>query len=207
MKIAYQGVIDIMIHDVYLIYQDQMLDCVSEFHEAREEYPEESEERAILDRLFDRAKLAIHSGKGGYLGSSVNCAFSVLYEVFGVDVIAFLFDQPWVPSTAVDPFRPKQFLARLTILETASGKLAEGDTLPILLPQTASYRRPRTVPLPSSFLGGNQGLLLRQAFRELRDFGELGVRMQRTGRKLTVDINFIPGVADDEVLAFAAQPA
>ncbi len=52
-------------------------------------------------------------------------------------------------------------------------------------------------------------MFLWHAFVELREFGELGVKMQRTHDNLRVDINiFTPdGEYDDEILAFVAQPA
>jgi hypothetical protein len=208
MKAIYESEVEIVMVEVFDKPREEALKRADEFSEMRRGYAKDSQEHAILDRLFDQdLNHTACSGKNGYIGSYHNCAFSVLYEVFGVDVIAFLFSQPWVPHTIIDLFQPKQFLTRLTVLEEAANLLREGDALPALLPETAPYLWPGIVHEPSSFLVGRNGFFLRHSFRELRDFGELGRRMEPDEKKLKVDINiFIPdGEYSPEILAFAAQ--
>jgi hypothetical protein len=209
MKAVYESQIEIAIHNVFDGPRHETLEFASEVDLLRRGYPEDTQEWAILKRLSQRAREAACDGKDGYVGSYNNCAFSVLYEIFGVDVIAFLFNQSWIPSKVVDPFFPGQFLDRLAVLESALGKLTEGDALPMLLNQAESYRWPGASPTPSLFLDGKHGLLARYSLHQLRGFGEVGVRLQRTHDNLTVDINIFTseGGYADEILAFVAPLA
>jgi hypothetical protein len=210
MKAVYESYIEIVIHDVFDESRHNALEYAFELDLLRRGYPEDTQERAILECLIQRALQASTDGKDGYIGAYTNCAFSVLYEIFGVDVIAFLFNQSWIPNKIIDPFFPDQFLDRLAVLESALGKLTEGDALPILLNQAESYRWPRASPTLSLFLDGKHGLLARYSLHQLRDFGELGMRLQRTLDNLTVDINIFNSSEEgyaEEILACVAPPA
>jgi hypothetical protein len=207
MKAVYESYIEIVIHDVFDESRHGTLEYASEVDLLRRGYPEDTQEWAILKRLSQRASEADCDGKDGYIGGYTNCAFSVLYEIFAVDIIAFLFNQPWIPSKIVDPFIPCQFLDRLAVLESAFGELTEGDALPILLNPAESYRWPGASPTPSLFLAGKHGLLARYSLHQLRDFGELGMRLQRTHDNLTVDINIFGGGDDEEILAYVTPQA
>jgi hypothetical protein len=77
--------------------------------------------------------------ENGYLGSYHNCAFTLLYGAFGADIIAYLFNRKWVPSTTVDPFLAGDFLQRLSVLEGAATGLKDGAETPVRLPETAPY--------------------------------------------------------------------
>jgi hypothetical protein len=208
MKAVYESEIEIVIREVFYGPRHETLEFAGELDSIRRQYPTDTQEWAILKRLSERASYVACDGKDGYIGGYANCAFSVLYEIFGADVIAFLFNQSWIPNKIVDPFFPGQFLDRLAVLESALGKLKEGDALPVLVQQTESHQWPGTSPTPSLFLDGKQGLLARHSLHQLRDFGELGVRLQRTRHNPTVDINiFSSGGYADEIMAFVAPPA
>ena len=95
------------------------------------------------DRASNKHKLA---RENGYIGSYHNCVFRLLYAVFGLDIIAYLFNQTWVPDTTIDPFRPGLFLERLSVLERATKELVDGAETPVRLPGTAVYFGPDIGP-------------------------------------------------------------
>ena len=161
-----------------------------------------SEERAVLDVLWKEANQDSGRGRSGYAGSYVNCVFSILYEVFGMDVIAFLFDHPWVPDVTIEAFQPKHFLSRLAVLEAAASKLRNGDTIPVLLPETVPYRH-SSESQTSLFVNERYRFFLDHSLRELREFGELGYAVQSTGRRMKVSIHiWAPYGYDPGILPF-----
>jgi hypothetical protein len=207
MKVVYESCIEIVIQDVFKGPRHETLEFASELDLLRRGYSEDTQEWAILKRLSQRASEADCDGEDGYIGSYTNCAFSVLYEIFAVDIIAFLFNQPWIPSKIVDPFFPDQFLDRLAVLESAAGELTEGDALPILLNQAESYRWPGATPTPTLFLAEKHGLFARYSLHQLRDFAEVGMTLQKNHDNLTVDINIFGGRDDEEILAYVTPQA
>src|SRR5436190_402151 len=100
------------------------------------------QKQALLDLLWKRACwLDNSSGAKGYVGSYQNCTFDLLYGVFGIDVLAFLFDQPWVPRVTIRPFDAESLLERLSILERAAEKLVDGTKTPVVIPEATKYVR------------------------------------------------------------------
>jgi hypothetical protein len=140
-------------------------------HPIAEMRAEEDEDCQKFEQAFYRGAAA---KEFGYLDTFLNCALNLLHNVFGADVIAYLFDKEWIPTvkpvrtvvfptfmqpyatmsrTVVEPFRPALFLERLTVLETTIKQLRDEAITPILLPEMAAYRR------------GDGGITFRQ-FRE-----------------------------------------
>jgi hypothetical protein len=168
-----------------------------------------TQERALIQLFWGHAshehKLA---RENGYIGSFHNCVFKLLYGAFGLDIIAYLFDQAWVPTTIIDPFRPGLFLERLSVLERATKELKDGAKTPVRLPETAPYLRPGMGPELNGFSEEKHRLLLDYSLRELRDFGELGLSLQAENEKLSVRIHiWQPHEFDDpDIETFAANP-
>jgi hypothetical protein len=170
-----------------------------------------TQERALIRLFWERASNEYKVAReNGYVGSFENCVFRLLYGVFGADILAYLFDQEWVPDTTVDPFRPTLFLERLSVLERATKKLEDGAKTPVVTPETAAYFRPGMGPRLKCFREEKHRLLLDYSLRELRDFGELGLSLQAKNEKLSVWIHiFDPYDAiteDPEFTAFVAGP-
>jgi hypothetical protein len=176
--------------------------------ERHEMYDSTTQESALLDRLWDRAcVLADAAGSNGYVGSFQNCVLRLLYGVYGIDLLAFLFDRAWVPWAKIDPFRPALFLERLVVLERAAEKLRDGTKTPLLMPETALYvRRGMAVEL-EHFIEEKHRFLLTSSLRELRDFGELGLSLERQGKAQTVGMHIYQqhDEPDPEVMAFATE--
>jgi hypothetical protein len=168
-----------------------------------------TQERALIRLFWERAshehKLA---RENGYVGSFHNCVLRLLYGMFGADVLAYLFDQAWVPATTVDPFRPGLFLERLCVLERATKELKDGAKTPVRLPETTPYFRPGMGPELNGFSEEKHLLLLDYSLRELRDFGELGLSLHAENEKLRVYIHIWQPIEfdDPEIEAFAANP-
>jgi hypothetical protein len=209
MNAVYESEIEILLANAFDKPRQQAIQRARECDNLRREYPEDSQQRAILDRLYDEIWNGSFIAAQGYLGSYRNCAFSVLHQAFGVDIIAFLFGRAWVPTTTISCFQPGSFLYRLSVLERAFGKFKDGDSLPVLLPETVAFIWPGSVFAPSSFTARQHGLFLRHAFRELRTFGELGENMQFRQQRLKVDVYIAApdDEYDDEILAFVARPS
>ena len=139
----------------------------------------------------------------GYIGYR-NCVFSLLYGVFGIDVLRFLFDQDWVPSVEIDPFSPSKFLKRLSMLQREAEKLKDGAATPVRLEWADLYIRQGMGPALASFSEDEHRLLLDASLQELHDFGKLGLELQREGEVPRVEIHiWIPdGDYDSEILKF-----
>jgi hypothetical protein len=168
-----------------------------------------TQERALIRLFWERASNEYKVAReNGYVGSYHNCVLKLLHGVFGLDIIAYLFNQAWVPETAIEPFHPELFLERLSVLERAAMKLADGAKTPVKLSETAAYFRPDMGPELNAFSEEKHRLLLDYSLRELRDFGELGLSLQAEGEKLTVSIRiYTPRkFHDPEIMAFAAGP-
>jgi len=205
-KVVFQQVIEIVMEGVFDKIRDEANKSLCELREKRKVYEEWSEERAFLDLLWNRAGQDSAVGKNGYVGSYSNCAFSILYEVFGVDIIGFLFNQAWVPNITIRPFLAEHFLNRLATLEEPASMLTQGQRIPVLLPQTTPYIPPGSEAETKSFTEDHR-FFLNHSLRELRDFGELGRSLQQAGKDLEVYINvWIPeGEYSDEIMAFAHE--
>jgi hypothetical protein len=141
-----------------------------------------------------------------YIHSHHNCVLNLLYAIFGADIIAYLFDQAWVPATTVVPFRPRLFLKRLSVLELAVDKLRDGAKMPIWLAETDHYLRPGMGPRLNRFSAKYHGLLLKWSLRELRAFGEFGLTLSTKTRPPRVEISILNSVDldDPEVSPFVA---
>jgi hypothetical protein len=149
-----------------------------------------TQERALIDLFWERAGLSHKTAKEiGYIGSYHNCVLQLLYGILGVDIIKFLFDQASAPHTTVDPFRPKLFLERLSVLERVANRLKDGSKTPVRLPETAPYVQSGMGPRLERFSEEQHRLLLDYSLRELRDFGELGLLYQSRSKKVTVEIH------------------
>jgi hypothetical protein len=167
-----------------------------------------SEEKALIGLICNRHARNEYAlaREVGYVGSRHNCVFNLVYGVFGVDFIAYLFDQPWVPATTVNPFRPKLFLNRLSALERATRQLKDGSRTPLSLPETARYVQSGMGHRLRRFSEEKHRLLLEYSLRELRDFGELGLSVPPTNKKLSADISiYAPHGYDQEILRFASK--
>jgi len=169
-----------------------------------------SQERGLLDLLWQRTCFQNEKvGSSGLVESFTNCAFKLLYGVFGTDTIRFLFDKHWVPKVTIEPFYPTLFLERLAILEQAAQKLQDGAKTPIRLRQTAPFVRTGMGPKLERFEEQKHRILLDASLRELRDFGELGQASQQPNENLRVGIQIwepYGGVIDPEILNFSVKP-
>jgi hypothetical protein len=205
----YDHVIEIVMGDVLSALDDKYREMVKELHTVRRMYipqqTKDSQEWALLDLLWKRACVQIErSGSNGFVGPYCNCALGLLYGVFGIDILAFLFDQAWFPGALATPFRVQLFLERLSVLERALGELKDGTKTPVLLPETAHYIDDRMGPKLTHFEEKKHRLLLSASLRELRDFGELGLSLQGKDKPLTVTIH-MPFILDEEVEELSAK--
>lgn len=149
-----------------------------------------SADQALIRLYWERASnLHKVARENGYIGSYHNCVFHMLYEIFGVDIIAYLFNQAWIPSTTINPFRPGVFLERLAVLETAVRELKDGAKTPLALRETADYFISGIGPEMEFFSETEHRVVLTYSLRELRGFSELGLSLERRGQKPKVHIN------------------
>ena len=163
-----------------------------------------TQERALLDLLWQRACLSDKAaGRIGYVGYD-NCVFKLLYGIFGIDILAFLFGQSWVPAAIIHAFNPDLFLERLSVLERAITNLKDGTKLPVVLPEAKEYIQLGMGPTLNFYLEEEHHLLTECSLQELRDFGELARSLRDKKQELHVNIHIWE--YDDEVLAFAAEP-
>jgi hypothetical protein len=172
------------------VAEKELRPVYSRYFEPSEDAPKgvTTQERALLSLFLDRASNEHRVAReNGYVGSYHNCVFKLLYDVFGLDIIAYLFDQAWVPSTTIDPFRPRLFLKRLAVLERAAMELKDGAKTPVELPETTGHFL--TGSKPNDFSEEKHRLLLNYSLRELQDFGQLGLSLERKGQRPTVDIS------------------
>lgn len=167
------------------------------------------QEKALVRLLWNRANVNYKLARErGYVGSFHNCVFELLFGIFGVDIIAYLFDQPWVPATTVDPFRPLSFLERLGVLEEAAREFKDGAKTPVTLLKTARYLAPGMGKDLECFREKHHRLLLEYSLRELRGFGELAYARRWRGQEQTVSISIYDpdGFDDPECDAFMMDP-
>jgi hypothetical protein len=144
--------------------------------------------------------------ENGYIGSYHNCGFKLLYGVFGVDILAYLFDEEWVPNAVINPFQPELFLERLSVFERAAAGLTDGARTPLPLLRTSEYFRSGMGPRLPRFNENRHRLLLAYSLGELRGFGELGRSLRLTNKKPIVEIKiWSPYDYDDEILRFASE--
>jgi hypothetical protein len=139
--------------------------------------------------VFRYVRYTACKGKYGYAGSFCNCDFAHLYDVFGADIIGFLFGQHWVPYRVIDPFDPDSFLARLTVLERALAGIRIGDQLPVLVVETLAFRW--SSYSSSSGTANFRTEDLKDSVQELKDFGKLGQRMRGRGQRVTVEVKVL----------------
>jgi hypothetical protein len=169
-----------------------------------------TQEQDLLDLFWQRACLLDKaSGGRGYVGSYQNCTFNLLYGVFGIDILAFLFGQPWVPKVIIRPFDPESFLDRLSVLERAAEELEDGTMTPVPVPGAATYVQKGMGPELESFKEEQHRFLLQASLQEIRDFGELGRSLRDAKQDLSVDIHIWTNQGqhedDDEIMKFAAN--
>lgn len=86
----------------------------------QKQFKEHSCEWRMLDQICKRVQNDEWIEFEVNLAQGFNCDFSLLYRIFGIDLIGFLFDKPWVPRTTIDPFDSVEFLERLALLEEAA---------------------------------------------------------------------------------------
>jgi hypothetical protein len=166
-----------------------------------------TQEQSLLSLFWKRRAGHEYSlaKENGYVGSGHNCVFKLLYGVYGADIIAYLFDQPWVPATTINPFRAEPFLDRLSVLEAAAKRLKDGWSTPLSLRETLPCVKAGMGLRLRRFREKKHRLLLNYSLRELRDFGELGVSLAEAGKKPSVDISIYTGYDyDSEILRFAS---
>jgi hypothetical protein len=205
----YDHVIEIVMDDALSALDDKYREMVKELHTVRRMYipqrTKDSQEWYLLDLLWKRACVQVERcGSNGYVGPYCNCAFNLLYGVFGIDILAFLFDQAWFPGALITPFRVQLFLERLSVLERAVDELKDGTKTPVLLPETAHYIDDRMGPKLTYFDEKKHRLLLSASLHELRDFGALGLSLQGKDKPLTVGIH-MPLILDEEVEELSAK--
>ena len=205
-KKIYESVIEIWLEKPEHLkkQEDEERQRARELREICSRYAEGTPRFAMAYHRWNLTRAPICLGRTGYVGGHHNCDFPTIYAVFGGDPIAFLFNQPWVPHRSIDPFKPQEFLSRLSQLESSAERLRDGDRLPILLhaaPGDENLGRPRC------FSEENDRWFLTQSLKELRDFGEFGLGLKPSGAKLAAGINiFIPdGQYDTEILAYARR--
>jgi hypothetical protein len=166
-----------------------------------------TQERALVRLLWNRASERYKSAReNGYVGSFHNCVFELLFGIFGMDIIAYLFNQGWVPETTVNPFRPLPFLKRLSVPEEAARKLKDHAKTPVTLPETAPYLVPGMGPDLECFREKQHRLLLECSLRELRGFGELALSRRRQEQTVFIQIYDPYGFDDPECQAFQMDP-
>jgi hypothetical protein len=172
MKRFYESEIEVMLGTVcghHIFKADEEIESLVRI---RDQYIEGSQQYKILTNQITEIWNSARTGKCGFIGSHYNCAFSVMYLVFGIDVIGFLFDRPWIPFVEIDRFDPAQFLQRLSTLERHFETLKQGDELPISLSEREASLWSATVHGRFNFSDELHGFFLRQGFKELRDFAE-----------------------------------
>jgi hypothetical protein len=211
---VYENVIQIKLHkgfdhDEYMYMRDlkkQFLSLSDHYFKPTKEAPKctSTQERAMIDRM----KWVIDEKEPGVARSisEGDVVLRLLYGVFEADIIAYLFDQAWVPATTVVPFRPRLFLKRLSVLERVVDKLKDGAKTPIWLPETDHYLRPGMGPKLNRFSAKHHGLLLKWSLRELRAFGEVGLTLPTEPEAPRVEISILNpvGLDDSEVSPFVA---
>ena len=193
MATVYDGMIEIWLEEPQDIFLKESEKRARTLWQLRRQFPttwngdgvrKVTQESSVLDLLWKRAcVLSEHSGANGYVGAYQNCAFSLLYGIFGADVVGFLFDRKWVDGVRIDPFQPEPFLERLSILERAMQSLKEDSKIPIVLAETAQFRRPGVGTKLNRYNKALHHLLVESSLRELHDFGECGVsHLSNTGK-------------------------
>jgi hypothetical protein len=165
-----------------------------------------TDERALIELLLGRTEHKL-ARETGYVGSCHNCVFSLLYGIFRADILAFLFDQDWIPNITVDPFRPQLFLERLSILKRAAKSLTDGNEITAELRDIKDYVRPGMGSKLNHFNETRHRLLLDYSLRELQGFGELGLSLQAKTESVSVNIHIVSPDYDydEEILRFARK--
>ena len=206
MKVEFKQVIKTVMEGVFEKIRAEADKFLCELREKRKVYEEWPGKRALLILPWNRAELDSRPGKNEYVGKYNDCSFTILYEVFGVGIIGFLFNQARVPNATISPILPEHFLSRLATLEVAARQLIPGQRIPVLLPQTAPYMPSGPEAAMKSFTEEHR-FFLAQSLRELREFGELGRIIQQMEKDLEVYIKIsIPeGEHSDEIMASAHE--
>lgn len=212
---VYEGVIEIVMQPFFTRVSDANHEVMAKLEALRKRHKRKLSRSDVYSIYAHGQELLAHlehrgHGQGdrpavaGYIGYQ-NCVFSLLYGVFGIDILRFLFDRDWVPSADIDPFSPSLFLKRLSMLQKEAKKLKDGTTTPVRLESADSYIRKGMGPTLVCFSQDEHRLLLDASLQELHDFGKLGLELQREGEAQRVHINiYIPyGDYDSETLKFA----
>lgn len=175
----------------------------------RDEFHKRSTRYKVLEIYWSNLIDLLCSGTMGYIRSNYNeeGLFSVLEVVFGVDPVSLLFSENW-DSSGPHPLNPKRFLSKLRLLEGVARTLKDGDSLPVIrrVRRKLRYLPPKN---PTRQAGEKHGRALAKALgvgglcsdqskprrfsrkrdepavawalKELRDFGGLGVEIQKAG--------------------------
>jgi len=169
----YEREIEVMLCHVF----DHRIADVTRLDKIRNHYVEGSQQYSILTTEINDLGNRARTGKCGFLGSHDNCAFSTMFQVFGIDLIGFLFDRPWIPFVEIARFNRPQFLQRLSVLERSYKTLKQGDELPIPLREPEANLWSASMHGRLTFSDELHGLFLTQAFRELRDFAQASKKL------------------------------
>lgn len=183
----------------------------------RDSFPEHSRKAVAAQKLVENAADAMWSGSKGYLRSSYNNAglFAGLDRLFGIDSAALLFPGDWgKDNLAVDW---EQFLTVVCAMEQAATALKHGVRLPVrLMPEGSApvheQRRAGEAFGAKVFAAvaemgfdhvesGNDHQhgfynvddyewYITEGLRDLRDFGELGLRLHQRGHNDKVTISY-----------------
>ena len=172
MKRFYESQIEVMLCDVFSHHFADTMCEIEKLERIRSQYLEGSQQYIFLTTEIKNLANSARTGKCGFVGSHYNCAFSTMYQVFGIDVIGFLFDRPWVPFVEIARFNLPQFLQRLSVLERSYKALKQGDELPVSLSEPEPNLWAASVHGRPKFSDELHGFFLIQAFRELRDFAQ-----------------------------------
>jgi hypothetical protein len=125
-----------------------------------------------------------------YIGYG-RCSYKLLYRVFGIDVIAYLFNKHWIPEVTIEDFIPYRFLERLSVLERAAEKMNQDMTIPLRLSGDATrFALGKDGPGESWFEEDKDGFFLDHSLNGLRKFGRLTRLAHNAGIPFTVKINF-----------------
>jgi hypothetical protein len=178
MERFYESEIEVMLCHVFDHHVRNAMTESTRLERIRHAYLKGSPQYTILTNQMRESWDGARTGKCGFLGSHDNFAFSTMYLVFGIDIIGFLFDVPWVPFVEIPRFDLSQYIRRVAILERSFKALRDGDEVPVKLPE----RDPNLWAAPdgrTKYSDELHGFFLRQGFKELRDFGEAAEDLDR----------------------------
>jgi hypothetical protein len=155
-----------------------------------------SEEAQICKVLAGRGELG---GSDGFLSARHNCSFSTLFQIYGIDLLTFLLDRPWVPAIMIYDPSAELFCKRVQQLTTALHRAKEGTSLP--LPTFAppySLSAERILDKPTREIA-------ELSLREIADFGAVCRYLQSMSQSFSIGANIEGPYENGSVMAHASD--